>query len=234
MCARHVQSHRFPLAGANKLRKTAHPQSALRAIRHSRRSKKGQRNAKLPYSPPEDWHEPSDAPRDGYRFIVRPPGEGFRHVLTTDEIRDRLADLPPRFVAPLETVQLSQMTRKKLSCPCYGMQWGTSLYLYPIEDSLVENFNRPPKPQVYHECRLFGGRWIKDSRGRWRLEWTERAIKDFFLHNILIHELGHLLDNRNSNYADRERYAEWFAIEYGYKQFRQSRRGQEVIAAATT
>ncbi len=45
---------------------------------------------------------------------------------------------------------------------------------------------------------------------------TTAAIKDFYLNNILIHELGHLLDERNTSYTDRERYAEWFAIKYGY------------------
>ena len=34
--------------------------------------------------------------------------------------------------------------------------------------------------------------------------------------SILIHELGHLLDQRNSTTIDRERYAEWFAIAHGY------------------
>jgi hypothetical protein len=47
--------------------------------------------------------------------------------------------------------------------------------------------------------------------------WTESAIRDFYLNNILIHELGHLLDDRNDSYVDRERYAEWFAIRYGQK-----------------
>ena len=51
----------------------------------------------------------------------------------------------------------------------------------------------------------------------WQLVWTEATIKDFYLNNILIHELGHLLDNRNTSYTDRERYAEWFAIEHGLK-----------------
>ena len=32
----------------------------------------------------------------------------------------------------------------------------------------------------------------------WKLIWTEQSIKDFYLNNILIHELGHLLDDRNS------------------------------------
>ena len=64
---------------------------------------------------------------------------------------------------------------------------------------------------------MFGGRWIQDGGSHWRLVWSERAIKDFYLNNILIHELGHLLDDRNSGYVDRERFAEWFALEHGYK-----------------
>jgi hypothetical protein len=122
------------------------------------------------------------------------------------------------------------MTRKKLSFPCYGMQWGSALYLYPIEETLTEQFDRPPKPEVFHESRLYGGRWEQRSGNRWRLVWTEEAIKDFYLYNILIHELGHLLDNRNTSYNDRERYAEWFAIEHGYKRFRQTPRGQAIAA----
>ena len=117
---------------------------------------------------------------------------------------------------PLEVVQLSRMTRKKQTFPCYGMQWGTSLYLYPIEDSLIEIFSRPPKPTVYNEARQFGGRWDQVD-GEWQLKWTEATLRNFYLNNILIHELGHLLDDRNASYRDRERYAEWFAIEYGYK-----------------
>ena len=29
---------------------------------------------------------------------------------------------------------MSRMTRKKASFPCYGMQWGASLYIYPIDE----------------------------------------------------------------------------------------------------
>ena len=52
---------------------------------------------------------------------------------------------------------------------------------------------------------------------RWQLVWTEEAIRDFYLNNVLIHELGHILDSRNTSHRDRERYAEWFALEMGYK-----------------
>jgi hypothetical protein len=192
----------------------------------SKRARGAQSNERLPFVPPEDWHEPREDGR-AYRIVIQPPGDGFRHVLTPQEVRDRLAALPPSFIRQLEVVQLSRMTRKKQSFPCYGMQWGTTLYLYPIEENLVEYYSSPPKPCQVNEARMYGGRWVNESPGVWKLIWTETSIKDFYLNNILIHELGHLLDDRNSRTIERERYAEWFALEYGYKPTRKA------IAAAT-
>jgi hypothetical protein len=194
----------------------ARAKNARRGIPSSKRARLAPRNQRLPFVPPENWHEPRE---DGaeYRIVVQQPGEGFRHVLTPDEARDRLAQLPRHFLNGLEVVQFSRMTRKKLSFPCYGMQWGAALYLYPIEESLIESYSSPPKPSQLNEVRMYGGRWINEEPGVWQLVWTERAIKDFYLNNILIHELGHLLDDRNSRSLDRERYAEWFALEHGYK-----------------
>lgn len=181
----------------------------------SKRLRRGPRDECLPFAPPEDWHEPRQA--GDYRVIVQSPGPGYRHVLTPGEIRARLAQLPPAFLESLDVVQLSRMTRKKERFPCYGMQWGSALYLYPIEEGRVEYYNCPPSPGRAIEARMYGGRWQQAGRGRWKLVWTEAAIKDFYLNNILIHELGHLLDERNTSYVDRERYAEWFAIEYGHR-----------------
>ncbi|MCA9245611.1 MAG: hypothetical protein KDA42_00820 [Planctomycetales bacterium] len=115
------------------------------------------------------------------------------------------------------------MTRKKSCFPCYGMQWGSALYLYPIEDTLVETFGRPPRPNLVNETRMYGGVWTHTAPSTWTLTWSAATIKDYYLNNILIHELGHLLDDRNSGYVDRERYAEWFAIEYGFRPTQASR-----------
>ncbi len=193
------------------------PSHASQRVRLSRRGPLGQRSEQLPFAPPENWYE-SEGPGKDYSVIVQSPGQGYRHVLSEQDIRQRLADLPRHFVEPLEVIQLSRMTRKKHSFPCYGMQWGTSLYLYPIEDDLVETFHQPPRPALINEVKMYGGRWKISGPSEWRLIWSETAIQDFYLNNILIHELGHLLDDRNSSYAERERYAEWFAIEYGYRQ----------------
>ena len=70
-----------------------------------------------PFAPPEDWHEATE--REGYRVLIQPPGEGYRHIVTEQQIRDRLTIVPQRFLEQLEVVQLSCMTRKKQSFPCY-------------------------------------------------------------------------------------------------------------------
>jgi hypothetical protein len=186
-----------------------------RRPKQGRRSSTGQRNARLPFAPPEDWYEPTDAA--DYRIVIQEPGPGYRHVVTPAQIRDRLSKVPAAFLEQLEVVQLSRMTRKKQSFPCYGMQWGNALYLYPLEESLVEQFDTPPRPNLVNETRMYGGRWAEPSPGTWTLTWSEKAARDFYLNNILIHELGHLVDDRNTGYMDRERFAEWFAIHYGYR-----------------
>lgn len=191
----------------------------------SQRTRGSEKNDCGAYSPPEDWHEPSEKSHAEYRVVVQQPGEGYRHVVTEQDVRLRLAQLPEELLVSLDVVQLSRMTRKKQSFPCYGMQWGSTLYLYPIEESLVEYFPSPPSPPVFNEARQFGGRW-EQYGSEWHLVWTESTIRDFYLNNILIHELGHLLDDRNTSHVDRERYAEWFAIEHGLKKSKSKSRRQ--------
>jgi hypothetical protein len=200
-----------------------HHTNGLTRAKHARheaprnkRARVEEANLRLPFMPPEDWHEPVEDGR-AYRVIIQPPGPGYRHVLTPEDVRQRLSQLPAHFTRNLEVVQFSRMTRKKQSFPCYGMQWGTSIYLYPIEESLVEDYSAPPKPNLINEARMYGGQWVHETPGSWKLVWTQEAIRDFYLNNILIHELGHLVDDRNSRYLDRERYAEWFAVRYGYQ-----------------
>jgi hypothetical protein len=189
----------------------------------SKRARGGSYNERLPFIPPETWHEPDES-SDGYKIVVQPPGDGYRHVLTPADVHARLGALPAPFVEPLQIVQFSRMTRKKQSFPCYGMQWGAAVYLYPIEQDLVEYYSEPPKPSQITEARMYGGRWIHESSRVWKLVWTERSIRDFYLNNILIHELGHLLDDRNARQVDRERFAEWFAVRYGYQPSRKRKR----------
>lgn len=174
------------------------------------------RNLDSSFEPSEDWYEPTGQP--GYRIVERDPGVESRHVVTPKQIRSRLALLPKRFLKDLDVVQLCTMTRKKHFSPCYGLQWGNAIYLYPFEETLDEYFYSPPPRALVIETKMYGGRWEQPEPNVWRLIWSEYSARDFQLNNVLIHELGHLVDTWNSKHDDQERYAEWFAIEFGYRQ----------------
>lgn len=166
------------------------------------------------FSAPETWYDPHAG--TDVRYVAQPPGPGFLHPVSLDDIRQRITQLPTVFVEPLEVVQLSAMTRKRSLFPLYGMQWGPNVYLYPMEASLEEAYFRPPTPAQQIEARMYGGVW-RQKGATWTLTWTHQAIQDFYLNNVLIHEIGHVNDQRNTNSAARERFANWFATEYGYR-----------------
>jgi len=211
---------------------TVRPKVTQRGVPMGRRARGGQSSFKAPFIPPENWYEPAEVRAAGasYRVVEQSAGEGYRHVLSIAEVHDRLAQLPGWMTERLEVLQLSRMTKKKRSFPCYGMQWGSTVYLYPVEDDLEEYYPRPPRPATWNEARMYGGRWVEQPGNTWKLIWSESAVKDFYLNNILIHELGHLLDDRNCSYVDRERFAEWFAIHYGYKPSRRAEMGRKAVA----
>ena len=209
-----------------KLPSRAHNNAARsdrRLVSMGKRARIGGTALRGPYLPPENWYEPKKDFGGKYRVVVQSAGNGYRHVVSAADVRNRLAQLPEWMIKPLQVVQLSRMTKKKQSAPCYGMQWGNAIYLYPIEISLVESFNHPPQPAHKIEAAMFGATWEHLRGGQWKLVWNEAAIRDFYLNNVLIHEVGHLNDARNTNTEDRERYANWFAIEYGYRSARSRR-----------
>jgi hypothetical protein len=228
-----IRHDQLTLKSRSAPRQSAHvlPKPTRRALAVQKRGR-GESKRFNSYLPPEDWYEPALDRTASFRVVVQDPGDGYVHLLNEPLIRARLSLLPPALVKPLEVVQLSRMTRKKRSFPCYGMQWGSTIYLYPLEEELIEYYPRPPQPAQHCEPRLYGGRWMQHGTS-WQLEWDRESIQDFYLNNVLIHELGHLLDERNTSYRDRERYAEWFAIEYGYKPTQAARRRRLAGAGMT-
>jgi hypothetical protein len=205
---RHHQHHQRALRG--DLHRTR-----LRSIRPAEAHRqRGTNQRSAAFSAPETWHEPQGS--TGIRFVYQSPGPGYVHPVTIEEVRQRIAELPAQFTRTIQVVQFSAMTRKRSLFPLYGMQWGPSIYLYPIEESLQEIYHSPPTPQQQIEARMFGVVWRQIDRV-WTLTWTPESIRDFYLNNVLAHEIGHVNDLRNTNSAARERYANWFATEYGYR-----------------
>lgn len=181
-----------------------------------------------PFDAPEIWHDPvnsEESKNDELKIVAEPAGSGYLHPVSVDDVRERVLQLPQQFQQKLDIVQFSRMTKKRRLFPCYGLQWGTAVYLYPIEASLEELYVRAPRPAQRIETEMYGGRWVQDGN-LWRLIWTETTIRDFYLNNVLIHEIGHINDDRNTGFRKREQFADWFAVEYGYRASRNKRNDQ--------
>ena len=177
------------------------------------------------FDAPEVWHDPvssDETHAHELQIVTQPAGRGYMHPVSADDVRERVLQLPAEFQAKLDIVQFSRMTKKRRLFPCYGLQWGTAVYLYPIEESLQELYVRAPRPAQRIETEMYGGRWVQEGN-LWRLVWTETTIRDFYLNNVLIHEIGHINDDRNTSFRKREQFADWFAVEYGYRASRQKR-----------
>lgn len=166
------------------------------------------------FNAPERWFEPTG--RKKIRVVIEPPGKGYIHPVSREQVLARIAKLPQHLTRGVEVIKFSRITHKRTLFPCYGMQWGSTVYLYPMEESLVEVYARPPRVEQIIEAKMYGGVWQQKGE-EWRLKWNRDTIRDFYLNNVLIHEIGHINDDRNSSFEDRERYANWFAIEYGYR-----------------
>src|SRR5262245_57685295 len=108
MSRRIDQSLKSPSPGRNNSAR-----SARKFVTLGKRARISSATLRGPYLPPEQWYDPQEQLSGRFKVVVQPAGNGFRHVVTDEEVRRRLAQLPEWMTRPLQVVQLSQMTRKK-------------------------------------------------------------------------------------------------------------------------
>lgn len=161
-----------------------------------------------------DYEKLIEGDGDGIYYHVEPAGRGYVHTVTESEVAARFAELPAHLVSTLNCVVLPRMTRKRKIINIYGMQWAETIYLYPMPADLRVGDKHTLTEAVLAEARQFGAT-IEEHSGGPVIQWTPETIKPYYLENILLHELGHVVDRKNTSEKDREAFAEHFARQYG-------------------
>ena len=81
-----------PIVKKNMAARSTMP--AKRRFRHraalSQRMRGVEKSECTQFAPPENWYEPTDEGSIDYEIVVQSPGRGFRHVVTPEEIQQRL------------------------------------------------------------------------------------------------------------------------------------------------
>lgn len=111
-----------------------------------------------------------------------------------------------------------EKTFKKLFA--YGRYMSNVIFLHPFPKKFIDQrWKTLPKPSLLQEYERAGAKVAREGK-RWWIQFDEESLKQFYLRDVLLHELGHHVDSKNFRFkTDRkiESFAEWFASEHGYK-----------------
>lgn len=145
----------------------------------------------------------------------------FLMPVTPEEIRRKLNSLPTHFLKGLKGVILLGGTSKQLktaggNLSCFGAYCYEVIFLFPIPTKqLTTCCVTLPPPHIKKDYEKAGAVYFFKNQ-KWHRYFSKDALKTFYLNDVLVHELGHHVDAHTKNDSDAERYAEWFAREYGY------------------
>jgi hypothetical protein len=171
---------------------------------------------------PENLHSKLDIVTDlgTIPIYVRDLHPEFIRPAEAKDVAELLSRVPSNFLKFLDGIYLLGGTSKQLIASRrrfrYGCYWRSQIYLYAFPRRMMKEYwNHLPKPAIVEEYRRMGAEW-KSDQSSWWLIFDESSIRQFYLFNVLLHELGHHVDKRvwSRSTESAERYAEWFAQEY--------------------
>ena len=142
--------------------------------------------------------------------------------ITENDVEEQFKRVPQEFLEGLEGVILLGGSKKQLKVAwshlyCFGGYVWNVIFITPFPKAqLQQRSKRLPAPHIQREYERAGARY-EHRDGWWIRTFTIDALMTFYLRDVLIHELGHHVDNYNRKYGDKEKFAEWFATKFGYK-----------------
>jgi hypothetical protein len=144
----------------------------------------------------------------------RPIAPGFVRPCTPEAVANVLGVIPNAFLHDLTGVFLLGGTTRQRSLTTkttYGMYSRGRIFLcaYP-QKLMTQKWARMPKPSVTKEYTKFGATLVPHGKGGALLTFDESSLRQFYLYDVLLHEVGHHVD-RDDKADNAERFAHWFA-----------------------
>jgi hypothetical protein len=142
--------------------------------------------------------------------FVRPYG--------VQDIASVLVAVPASFLADLDGVFLLGGSAKQLRVATsdlfhYGCYQERRIFLHAFPRELMrQRTARAPRPNIVQAYRRAGVSWTRRG-SKYEIEFTDTTLRNFYLYDVLLHELGHHVDRRTRKHDKQgaERYAKWFA-----------------------
>lgn len=157
-----------------------------------------------------------------YPFIrVEPTHDAFMFPLSLEDIRAALENIPPAFLQGIKAILIPPGSNKQLkaanSLYIYGEYWQQCIFLHPYPKGLIVLRNaKALKPHELDGYKRAGAE-ITEIENNVEVRFTKTSLRNFYLKDVLMHEIGHHVDRSKRPQSKRENFAEWFALEYGYR-----------------
>lgn len=158
-------------------------------------------------------------------FIIFSEQTNDKFVMPINEIDIHTAfkNIPKTFLSELKGVVLLSGSSKQAKTSssklfCYGSYCFGVIFIFPFPKSEMRSVSKTlPPPHIQREYERAGIKYeFRDNK--WHKEFSLSSLHQFYLNDVLMHELGHHVDRGNKKtHNESERYAEWFATEYGFR-----------------
>ena len=151
-------------------------------------------------------------------IFARDPHPSFIQPVSVEDVETALKDVPAEFLRGLTSVYILGGTAKQAKAAlsrlfrfgCYGRN---RIYLHAFPKRCLRlTYKVPPLPDALQEYIRAGATWSSEGSLH-ELRFSEESLRTFYLRDVLLHEVGHHVDESNpfrKKRAASERYANWF------------------------
>ena len=148
------------------------------------------------------------------RYIIDPLPKGYIYPCSINDIRAKLGELSSKTLRNISVIHLCNQVKMNPGTDAHIYD-GTHIRIYPVPEKLRWNYGwNKPNPALAQERLEFGAYWRKLD-DEWWLCWDKDLVRDYFLNHVLIHEIGHSLDDVHCGTNRGEKLAEAFAHRVG-------------------
>lgn len=165
------------------------------------------------------WQVLTDASKRTGEPFVKSEGThpDFIMPVTAAEVREALARFDKNLLHDLTGIVLLGGSSKQqkvawsslFAFGCYNSFWRIiSLFAFP-KGALSEYSKHLPPPHIRQEYERAGADYRREGP-LWVREFSRDALRRFYLHDVLIHEIAHHTDKRERNGRDAENFANSF------------------------
>jgi hypothetical protein len=153
---------------------------------------------------------------------IEPTHDEFLFPITANDIRTTLGSIPAQYIMDLDAVLVPSGSKKQIRSMkdhfMHGEYWQSCIFLHPYPKILMTRvYEKVPNPAVVQTYTRAGAIMVPTNRGI-ELSFDIASLRRYYLRDVLIHEIGHHVGGpKKAASQQSERFAKWFASEYGYR-----------------